>query len=223
MAKLQDRRVALELRKQGLSYAQIRKKLNVSKSTLSIWLRHLPLTKDQISDLRDNNQVRIEKFRKSMMLKRRIRWDVSYNEGRKLLPLSERELYFCGLMLYWGEGNKAHLNTVSVTNTDPSVLVFTVNWFIHSLKVPFSKIKCILHLYSDMNIERELDYWSSMLGIPVGNFVKSYIKSSKRELVDHKGFGHGTCTAMVHDTLLKERIMMGIKSISDTYGKNWKS
>jgi orotate phosphoribosyltransferase-like protein len=38
---------AIKLRKAGLSYGEIRKKLNVAKSTLSLWLKSIPLTPEQ--------------------------------------------------------------------------------------------------------------------------------------------------------------------------------
>src|SRR5687767_9018589 len=42
-AKDDMRARAVELRLQGLSYAQIREHLDVSKSSLSLWLRDVPL------------------------------------------------------------------------------------------------------------------------------------------------------------------------------------
>ena len=38
---------AISLRKRGLSYRKIRNKINISKGTLSIWLRDISLTKLQ--------------------------------------------------------------------------------------------------------------------------------------------------------------------------------
>ena len=70
-----------------------------------------------------------------------------------------------------------------------------------------------------MDIEKEITYWSKMLDISKANFIKPYIKESSRSEIDQKGFGHGTCGVTVHDTKIKETILMGIKGISDYYGK----
>jgi hypothetical protein len=48
-------------------------------------------------------------------------------------------------------------------------------------------------------------------------FKKPYIKHSKRSDIDQKGYGHGTCGIWVHDTILKENVMMAIKAITDKY------
>ena len=56
MALKEKRAEALILRKQELSYSEIKKRLNVSKSTLSLWLRNYPLSKEKINELRGNNE-----------------------------------------------------------------------------------------------------------------------------------------------------------------------
>ena len=48
MARVIDRQRAVDLRKIGMTYSDIRKKLKVPKSTLSDWLRNYPLAKDQM-------------------------------------------------------------------------------------------------------------------------------------------------------------------------------
>lgn len=217
MARLLDRQKALALRKQGKSYSQIKKSLNISKSTLSVWLREYPLSKEKIDALRGRNPKRIEKFRETMRLKREDRLRVVYEVQKKnLLPLTKNELLVAGLFLYWGEGSKT-TGSVSLNNTDPNVLTFTLYWLISICKVPKNKIRVYLHLYRDMNIEREMKFWSKYLKLPLEQFAKPYIKSSNREDLTQKGYGHGTCGLVVNDTRLKERIMMGIKTISDYY------
>ena len=218
MAKLEERRKAIKLRKQGKSYSQIKREVDVSKSTLSLWLRNLPLSKEQIRKLRDLNEVRIEKYRQTMRRKREKRLKNYYRKQKsKWLPLSRKELFLAGLFLYWGEGNKAARNTVSINNTDPKAVRFALHWMLKGIGIPKNKIRVVLHLYSDMDVEREVDFWSKKLNIEKVKFSKPYIKESKRKSVDHKGFGHGTCGLVVHDTVIKENILMAIEAVSDFY------
>ena len=52
--KAELRQKALKLRtKDRLSYGEIQKRLNVSKSTLSYWLREFPLSKQKIAELKE--------------------------------------------------------------------------------------------------------------------------------------------------------------------------
>ncbi len=222
MARVIDRQKAIDLRKQGKTYGQIRQELGISKSTLSDWLSKYPLSERQLTLLGNNKknsrQVAIEKTIIAKQKKHQSRIESAYKEQKKYwVFLSQKELEIAGLFLYWGEGNKRLNGSVFINNTDPSVLKFALYWYIKGLSVPKEKIKVDLHLYSDMNIQEEISFWSRTLKLPVSQFRKPYIKASTRVGIDQKGFGHGTCGLNVNDVLLKEKIIMGIKAISDYY------
>ncbi len=220
MTRFLDRRKALELRKLGKSYSQIKNELGVSKSTLSEWLKAYPLTKAQIDTLRGKSEIRIEKYRQTMRRKREARLTSYYKEEKsKWIPLSKRELFLMGLFLYWGEGGKTHRNIVSINNTDPSVIKFAFYWLNEVCKVSREKIQVYLHLYSDMNITEAMAFWSKELQQPIQYFAKPYIKKSKRTDLDQKGFGHGTCGLRVYNTILKEHILVAIQVVADHYGE----
>ncbi len=64
---------ALALRAQGLSYKEIKAKIPVAKSTISLWCRNVPLTKEQLKRLwekRDNSLQGIRAIQ-TMFWKRR--------------------------------------------------------------------------------------------------------------------------------------------------------
>ena len=154
-----------------------------------------------------------------MLRKREMRLSEVYNkEKKKLLPLSKRELFLAGLFLYWGEGTKANKGELVISNTDPKVITFSLHWFIKILKVPKKKIKILVHLYKDMNIEKELQFWSELTKIPLSQFRKPYIKKTYSKSVTYKGaFGHGTCNIRIADTRLLEKVLMTIKAMGDYY------
>lgn len=222
MTKLIEREKAIQLRKQGRTYSEIRKSLNVPKSTLSEWLSNYPLSKKQLlilqNRIRNNKSIAVEKVTAIKHRKRKERLIKVYNkERKKLLPLNKRELLLCGLFLYWGEGNKHLERAISLNNTDPDVVKFYHIWLTEALQIPKQKIKVALQLYRDMDVNKTINYWSRLLDIPVDQFIKPYIKLSKRIGLSHKGFGYGTCGLYTHNQKLKEKIMLGIKSIADYY------
>lgn len=221
MARFIDREKALALRKSGMSYSQIKKILGLSKSTLSGWLRNYPLSKQRIRELRDCNEQRIERCRETKRKKRELRLMGIYkNEKRNLLPLNNRELFIAGLMLYWGEGTKCRTDGLSISNTDPAVMNFFIYWMKKTLSVPEEKMKVQVHLYTDMNIKNELNYWSKIIKIPLSQFTKPYIKKSSMERINHKGgFGHGTCNIRVNNVKIGEKIIMGLKVVADHFSK----
>jgi len=220
MTKFIEKRKVIELRKQGKSYSEIKKIVNVSKSSLSLWLRDVVLTKKQVQGLKMKKVKAVERYKESMKKKRKKRMDGYYkNQVKKWIPLSLREKFIAGLFLYWGEGNKVSRNAVNISNTDPSIIKFTIYWIEKCLRIPREKIYVNLHLYSDMNIQKETGFWSNALGIDKKRFLRPYIKESLRMNIDQKGFGHGTCNVSIYKTEIKENIMMAIKAISDNYSK----
>lgn len=220
MTKIKERRRVIILRNEGKTFSEIRKIVKVSKSTLSIWLKPYPLSKEQMLKVNNMKYRAIERFRETMREKRKKRLDKYSKEIKhRLLPLSKKNLFIAGLFLYWGEGNKASSHTISINNTDPSVLKFTRYWYSKALDIKEKNMKIYLHLYKDMNKIKEIDYWSRQLHIPKSQFIRPYIKESKKLNIDQKGFGHGTCGLVVHNTVIKEKILMGILCIADYYGK----
>lgn len=210
------RNKAIEMRKKGMSYTQIKSELDVSKGTLGIWLRDHPLSADRIEGLRDRKEQRIERCRETKLRK----YSAHLKEVEKAVAedigiLTERDLYLSGLFLYWAEGTKAARGVVQLTNTDPAMLKFFIQW-LELVGVPRSKLKIKLHLYSDMHAEDMMTYWSAVLDVEERQFMKPYIKtSSEDKRRNYKGrFGTGTCSVTVHNTVLYERIMAGIAHIS---------
>jgi len=218
MARIKDREKALELRKKEMSYSQIKDTLGVSKSTLSYWLKDYPLSKKRIGELRGHNDQRIERFRGTMKKKKEDRLEEFYKlQKKKVLPLSKREVSLLGLMLYWGEGTKSRMDSLEVANSDPAMIRFYIHWVTYILQMPKGKIKIKLHLYKDMDIDDEIDFWSKTVKLPKNQFAKPYIKKSISDRINHKGsFGHGTCQIRIHDTRMTEKVFMGIRCIKES-------
>jgi hypothetical protein len=227
MSKINLREQAIKLRIEGYSYSQIKKTIDVSKGTLNKWLSGFPLTVEQQKLLSSTNklsrELAKEKFRSTMLDKKLKRLEeILKNQDKLLLPLSEKELFLAGLFLYWGEGEKTH-GRLSLSNTDPKIVKFAYHWMINSLKIPQGQVKVQLHLYKDMNFEKEINFWSEKLGISREQFYKPYIKKTNREGLTYKSFGHGTCKLYYGNVPLSERVAMSIKAISNFYGEKSES
>lgn len=219
MARTKDREKAIALRKQGKSYNQIKKILGVGKSTLSSWLSDYPLSRERLRELRDWNEQRIEKFCATMKRKRdkRLALICKKQKGR-IFPLTQKELFVAGLFLYWGEGSKTSTSQLIISNTDPSMIRFFIRWANKILGVPLSKFRIRLQLYNDMEIKKEIQYWSKELDLPKSQFRNPYIKKTAKSKINYKGsFGHGTCDVKVGDARLYERVLMSIRALSNKY------
>ena len=216
MARRIDKEKALQLRKEGLSYSQIKDKLGMSKSTLSGWLSDIPLTKNQIGALQ-HSQVVIEKIRQTKLKKRNSRLDEVYKRSvTEIGELSEREFLIAGYFLYWAEGGKTTPYTITLSNTDPNMVRAYIKW-LALINVPRVKIIIRLHLYSDMRIDDEIEYWHKVARLPMSSFRKPYLKKSKLSELTHISRGHGTCNVIVQNRDIAERVHQSLKYIRELY------
>lgn len=210
---------ALEMRlKKQMSYSQIKELIGVSKSTLHYWLRDYPLSPERIKELGPNSERRIERFRDTMAQKQKVKSDIAYEKVSKdIKKLSMREMFLCGLFLYWAEGAKTMNSSTMLTNTNPKMLKFFIKW-LDLLNIPKDKLKVFLHLYSDMNIDKEINFWSKELNIPKSQFRKPYIKKTLFTNITYKnGFGHGTCSILYGNKPIYDYVLMGVKRIQDLF------
>ncbi len=220
MALPEKREKAVQMRKQGLPYSTIREKLGVSKSTLSLWLRDMPLSHARINELRAESPKRIERFRQAMRIKKDARRTAVYHTvATDIGRFERRDIFVAGLFLYWGEGTKTANCTTSLTNTDPAILIFYIMW-LESLGVKRGDLRVKLHLYADQNVKKMTKFWSETLGISDRSFTKPYIKESLLSDKTYKGmFSYGTCVVSYHDRDMYEYVMEGIAYLRNTHTK----
>lgn len=224
MARRDDKQKAIELRKSGESYGQIKNLIKVSKGTLSLWLRNYPLSEKRIRELRDKNPRRIERYIKTCReRKEKLLKQIYNNEKNEILPFSKRDLFVAGLFLYWGEGGKTQEAQLCLSNTNPTIIKFFIYWLENSLNVKRGVIKIKLHLYKNMSVEEEIKFWAKILNIKSSQFTKPYIKITDSRAITYKnGFGHGTCNAIVHNVIFGRKVLMGLKTIEDYFDVKYK-
>lgn len=221
MYRTEDRRKAVELRLKGLSYSEIKGEIRVSNGVLSYWLKGYPLTERQKMRLKVKKAIQIEKFRETMKQKRELRLTNTYHVIQKQIgKVTNRDLLIAGAFLYWGEGQKV-TGSVSVSNTDPNILKFCLLWLERCFGVHRRnpRLRIYLHLYSDMKLDEEIDFWQKILVVDRTQFNKPYIKLSTKSSLDYKSFGHGTCRIQLSDVKIKEEIMATIRFFSEYSSK----
>ena len=136
--------------------------------------------------------------------------------SRDIGKLSKREFFIAGFFLYWAEGGKTQKYTISLSNTDPRMIRSFIQWLC-LLNVPKEKIKIKLHLYSDMDPQKEVSYWARELGVAKAHFTNSYIKKSKLTDLTHITRGHGTCNIVINNRDIAEYVLQGLKRIESFY------
>src|SRR5438105_12827345 len=104
--KTAERELARELRRaEGASLKEIARKLNVARSSVSLWVRDIELTPEQHLALRERNPIYNAQLRGSTANAElgRARRRSYQDEGRRR-ALARDPGNIAGCMLYWGDG-----------------------------------------------------------------------------------------------------------------------
>jgi len=182
MPKLKEK--AIKLRKKGLSYSEILKRIPVAKSTLSLWLRSVGLSKKQEQRLTEKKLAAMKRGweacrRKRVVLTKKIKDEAKEGVGK----LNRRNLWLIGTALYWAEGakEKSKGTQVSLGNSDPNLIKIYLKWIQKACKIPRKDIyfRIYLHETSTNKLRKVQKYWAEVVGYPVNNFQKVTWKKHK--------------------------------------------
>ena len=167
---------AIELRKLGYSIKDISQQLRVAKSSVSVWVRDISLTQEQIGKLKGNSYTSqaVEKRRKSRLkselIKRQLVIDAAKNDISKNTMY---ELKLMGTMLYWAEGGKTQ-RMVRFSNGDPKMIKIMMRFFRKVCIVQEQKLRGHIHIHPHLDASKAEDYWSKVTKIPSSQFFKTY-------------------------------------------------
>lgn len=204
---------AIKLRKKGLSYNEIRKQVNVAKSSLSLWLKDIELKEEhrkrlytkQIQILSRGSQSQKERR------KREIQEILKSAKEEIPTPLSKDTYRLMGAALYWAEGSKGGL--CQVTNSDPRLISFMVAWFESMLGIKVENLKARINIYPQQDETKLKKFWSELTGIPVKRFGKSFIKPANKGFKKNNLY-YGTARIEVPKSVdFKHRIFGWINSV----------
>lgn len=198
MAKSLERIKARKLRRQGISVNKIADLLQVSKSSVSHWVRDIILDIEQLEKLRKHTIVGAERGRlRSALLQKNRRLkriqDEINNGKRYFSKIQHSEFFTTGLALYWAEGTKKQ-RRVSVCNSDPKLIQLMISWLKLYFKMPVSRFRCYVGINQIHRHREEIvkKYWSEITGIPLNQFTKTSFKKVKNKKIyanfnDHYG------------------------------------
>ena len=180
-AKDDLRETALAMRRQGRSYREIREIVGVSKSTLSLWLRDVPLTEEQQRSLTvrgpENTAARHAENR---AVAARRRAEVRATARNQIIQLSESELFVAGVVAYWAEGSKnkpwRHGQSVQFMNSDPTMIRLFLCW-LRLLQVSPARLIFRLHIHESADVAEAITYWSRVVGAPESQFGRPTLKT----------------------------------------------
>lgn len=173
---IEPKEKAVVLRKQGLSYGEIIKQVHVAKSSLSLWLKGIPLSDKDRKRLYTKNVHLMARGGQSQKERRKREVEAILATAAQEIdfPLSDETFRLMGAALYWAEGSKTGMFVF--TNSDPHLILFMVRWIGKMFHIPARQLRGRLNIYQQQNDDEIKRFWSDLTGIPVTNFGKTFVK-----------------------------------------------
>lgn len=209
-----DRHLAIELRKRGVSYNKICKELGIPKSTMHYWFRDLRWSQRIKKELTEKAQRLATKQMKAIAKANKKKWATwrkqHREDAKKAFPLiKSNRLFLAGLMLYWGEGDsKIENGCVRLANTNPEMIKIFTRFLQKVCQIPKEKIKASMVLYPDLNEEICKKFWSKVSNLPFSQFRKTQVIKGRHPT---RKLSFGICTVYVNSRELKEKIFVWLK------------
>jgi hypothetical protein len=213
-----ERAKAVVLRKEGFSVREIARETHCAKSSISTWVRGIPLTVEQIRRL-DSNQDKGRAKAAShpnspKCVWGRLRQEIKDSAAKEVSKeYSSGMLKILGASLYWAEGYKRSENMVNFTNSDPAMIALMMKFFRNICKVPEDKFRGGVHIHPHLDREAAVRFWMKVSGIPVKQFHRTQLCVSKASKHKMDTLPLGTFSIIICDVRLQSRIKGWIKGI----------
>lgn len=179
-ALVHKKTLAIKLRQKGYSYKEILAEIPVAKSSLSLWLKDLPLTKSEKQILKHRTDVNITRGRiKAASANRQNK----LNRNQEFLKIAKEEfnklendtLFHTGVAIYWAEGAKRN-NQFLFVNSDETMIKVMILWLETFTKYSKSDLGFRLYIHNPYIHENWEAWWQKYLGVSASQFKKTILK-----------------------------------------------
>ena len=217
--KAKKRNLARRLREQGKSVREIAAEITCSKSSISKWVRDIPLTAKQIARLKSNQdkgRAKAAQHPNSPKQKwGRIRNSI-IEDASKEIPdnFSKLSLKISCTALYWAEGYNASRTLFLFSNSNADMIRLMMKFLREVCKIPEKKIKGRINIHPHLSIKKAENYWINVTGIPKQNFNKPLTAVSKASKQKKDSLPFGTFNIIICDVRFVSRIKGWIKGLA---------
>ena len=205
---------------QGYSLNEIAGQLDVSKASVSVWVRGTVLSKR----VQERIEMKKSEARSKAAKTNRGRTETHLQNATAIanatvsnLKLDVNLMQVMCALLYWCEGEKAKNDkTLTFANSDPHLVATFLHLFRKGFEVEGLKFRVCLHLHDYHNEKRQIRFWSRVTGIPTTQFLKTYHKQHTGKRT-REGYA-GCASIRYYDTRIARHIQALARAALQKYG-----
>jgi hypothetical protein len=198
-------------REKDLTIDEIAERLAVGRTTVFYWVGDMPRPVRARSRRSPNQKLGNEAMQAKYRRLREEAYELGYWEFPRLCALDTFRDFVC---MYIGEGYKRSRNTVSIGNSDSSVVRLAQRWILQFTR---NKVAYSIQYHADQALLELCSFWAVELGVSVSE-IRLQRKSNSKGLAARTWRSeHGVLTVGVGDTLLRARLQGWIDRLQEQW------
>jgi DNA-binding transcriptional MerR regulator len=204
---------AVTFRKRGFTLEEIAKICDVSKSTVSKWLKNKAfsehVTKQNKRRAGQENAKRLKLVNKARTGERAKRYvEIERSAKTEYRHYRSTPLFMAGLTAYRALGDKGDSGTIRLSSTDMQLHRLFIAFATEYLGVEKKQIKHWLLLYQGQSEQKCLKKWKTATTLSYAQFHKTqYVQTRATQKTLHNGVGN----TIIGSTVLKRKLLSWIK------------
>jgi len=165
--KVDEQLRARVMRSGGKTLLEIATALQVSKSSVSVWVRDVPY--------RPTPRRTGPNKRRQPLRERRLREIADLDRaGRERIGVLTNDAFLAaGAALHAGEGSKRD-GRVNFANTDPAMIQFFCSWLRRYFPIDEGRLRIRVYLHEGLSIDAAERYWSALTRVPRHQFQAAH-------------------------------------------------
>lgn len=200
---------AVAFRRRGFTYAEIAKICNVSKATVSNWLRHETYSKTVAKDNQKQavaqNTKRLVSINKARVAERRHQYaDAVRSAETEYQHYRQSPLFAAGLGQYMAIGDMSDERLIRLSSSRPELHQAFIRFATTYLGVPKASVRFWLLLYPDHDELACMKHWCNKTGLSPAQFHKNQVITGRSQ---HKTLHFGVGNTIIGSTLQKKKLV----------------
>lgn len=209
--------IALKMKRDNLSTKEISEKMNRPIGTIKRWLApyKLKASSEVIKEIALKASL---KMQENYALKR----TEAYNKANETVEIDlEDKLLRDFVNIYIGEGTKKGKCTIAIVNSDPKIILLSVNILKKYFLKDNKKITLEVRYYKENNNELELlEYWKNLVSDEIINFT-TYLQPTVKAEGHNNSNKYGLVTLRIIDTYAKEKLNAYMDYVKEEWTKEF--
>ena len=196
-------------RERKMTIDEIAECLALPRTTIYYWVRDMPIPRTA-----KETAAQLERAREHKERHRLVREAAYFRGFITYMSLIQEPGFRDFVCMYIGEGYRRNRNVVSISNSNPAVVMLANHWL---RRLSHREVKYSIQHHADQDPDQLRQFWGSELGVDP-NSISVQRKSNSNGLKGRKWRSeYGVVQLRIHDTLFRAELQAWMDAVQDEW------